>query len=261
MLGLPYTSALAMAGTGLDRGPHAAVQMATAGLLGLVASVALPLGFLRAVGRGWGAASAGALGIGCYALIAVMSGVTGLFGWRPGPLLLLSLGAVLLASRLARSGPEPGKKGDRGSGISPGRAMILRTLVPAACLSVVLAVRESAGPGWAGLIAPFPGLTLTILVITYLEAGPEEACRMARVVPAGNLGMIAFFGACGAITPGWGLIPAMLIGYASAIAGLLAVERLTRWPARQPWNAQPTTHPPWSRPQPVRFLPHFEVVA
>lgn len=263
VLGLPCTSALAMAGTGLERGQHAAVEMATSGLFGLVAAVAVPVGFLRAIGRGWGAASAGALGVGCYALVVALGGISGLFGCRTGPLLLVSLGAVLVASRLAQSSSGPGRErgGGRGGGLSPGRAAILRTLVPAACLAIVLTIRESAGPGWAGLVAPFPGLTLTMLVVTYLEAGPGEACQMARVVPAGNLGMVAFFGSCGTIAPGWGLLPAMLVGYASAIAGLLAVERWTRtsgsWPIG--FGRTETAVRRWVRaPQ---FAPGFEVLA
>lgn len=263
VLGLPSTSALAMAGTGLERGQHAAAAMATSGLLGLVASVAVPVGFLRAVGRGRGAVSAGILGVGCYVTIAFLSGASGLFGWHTAPLLLLSLGSVLAASYLAWTVPEPEHDRGRGGGISPGRAAILRTLVPVGCLSIVLTIRESAGPCWAGLVAPFPGLTLTMLVVTYLEVGPGEACRMARVVPASNLGMLAFFGACGTIAPGWGLGPAMAVGYAAAITGLLVVERWTRKPTPRPAQAPTvaTIHQPWGQPQRVRFSPNFEVVA
>ncbi|MFO0957275.1 MAG: hypothetical protein U0800_07375 [Isosphaeraceae bacterium] len=263
VLGLPYTSALAMAGTGLDQGRHAAAEMATSGLLGLVAAVAVPVGFARAVGRGWGASAAGALGAGCYALIAALGGASGLFGCHAGPLLLLSLGSVLIAAYLARTGPEPDRDGGRAArrdGISPGRAAILRTLVPAGCLSIVLTVRASAGPGWAGLIAPFPGLTLTMLVVTYLESGPGEACRMARVVPASNLGMVAFFGTCGTVAPGWGLGAAMLAGYASAIVGMLAAERWTRAPGSwlPRFGQAGAACRRWAREP--RFAPCFEIL-
>ena len=56
-----------------------------------------------------------------------------------------------------------------------------------------------AGPSWAGLLSTFPSLSLVVLIVTYLEAGPAEASRIAQVLPCGkyeHAGVSGGFPAC-----------------------------------------------------------------
>lgn len=269
LLGMPCTTALALAGTGAERGLGAALGMAETGLLGLAAAVALPVAYMRAVGRGWGPLGAPAAGVAGYGVVAALCGSTGLVGLGVGPLFPLVVVAVLLAWHLAvplgegRSAwARKGRKGPDSRLV----VIVLRTLVPVACLGAVLLVRDLVGPRWAGFLAPFPGLTLTMLVVTHLETGPVEACKMARTLPPSNLSMVSFFTACRLVGPSLGLGLALVVGYAAALATLLVVERITRRPPAVSWLGslwppRPATYRRWVRATPARFAPGFEALA
>jgi hypothetical protein len=225
-LGLPSTTAVALVGCGLERGGDAAAGMAEASLLGLVAAVPVPLVYAGALGFGWRLPGALTMAIAGFALVA------GGLGCLPahGPLSGLGLAALAvlvachLAGRIPTAGDAPGRIESPGS-----RTLALRTAVPVASLAIVLFLQDAAGPYWAGLLGPFPGLTLTVLVTTHREAGPAEAGRLAAALPAGNLGMVAFLAAfrlsCPHLGLGWGTAG----GYAAALAVLLVVHRLNWW--------------------------------
>src|SRR5262249_34020436 len=110
------------------------------------------------------------------------------------------------------------------------RCFVLRTTVPVACLVAVSALREVAGLRWAGLLSTFPGMTLTVLVVTYLESGPGEASRMAKALPSANLGMIAFLAVFRLGCPALGLSWGTSLGYILAAATLLVVGACWRRP-------------------------------
>jgi hypothetical protein len=272
VLGLPCTTVLALASTGAERGLGAALGMAESGLLGLAASVALPVAYMRAIGRGWGTLTAAMAGVAGYAVITVFCGACGLLGLGFGSLLPLAILAVLLAWHLAtpvREGPYSWARKGRKARASPWRVVALRTLVPVACFGAVLVVRDLLGTRWAGFLAPFPGLTLTMLVVTHLETGPAEACRMARTLPPSNLCMVAFFGACRLLGPSLGLGLSIAFGYAAALFTLFVVERVTRVTTSSGledllgrWLAEATYHR-WSRMRmtPSRFVPRFEALS
>ena len=97
-----------------------------------------------------------------------------------------------------------------------------------ACLVLVTTLSDTAGARWAGLPSIFPGMSLAVVVVTHLEAGPAEAHRMAKTLATGNLGMIAFRASfrigCSAIGMGWGTEP----GYLMSAVALLAVGEVGR---------------------------------
>lgn len=248
LLGLPSTTAVALISCGLDRGVDAAMVMAEASIFGLVAAVALPLSFARALGAGLGAVTTAAIAVSAYLTVASGSHLVPDLG--AGASLLMATMAVLLGCRASE---RIAVAEDEGARIRPSRRrrLILRFAIPTVCLTLVTALRESAGPHWAGLFSTFPGLTLTMLVVSLLESGAPDAARMAKALPKANLGMIAFVGTfrflCPMIGLGWGTA----CGYASASVILLGVAWATRGgaaesrptivtgPAGRPWIRLP----------------------
>lgn len=229
-LGLPSTTAIALVSCGWDRGFGDASAMAEACLLALVAAATVPLVFARGLARGrplfWTLAAA----LSAYPLVAGLMGNLAMNG-GVGCVGLATLGvlaACALAGRIPLATAAPGRFGP-----SAGRSLVLRTVVPAASLLMVLALQDAAGPRWAGLLSPFPALTLAVLVTTHLESGPGEASRLARSLPAANLAMIGFLATFRFGGEYLGLGPATAAGYACALGTLALVELLaahrTRW--------------------------------
>ena len=77
-------------------------------------------------------------------------------------------------------------------------------------------------------------MSLTVLVVTHLEAGPVAASRLARALPPGNLSMISFLAVFRFGCPQLGLAWGAALGYAAALATLVVVERLFRLPSSAP---------------------------
>ena len=102
--------------------------------------------------------------------------------------------------------------------------MAVRTAIPAVYVLVLGIAEHMAGPGWAGLMSTFPSMSLVVLVVTHLEAGPAEASRIAKVLPAGNTSTLAFLAAFRLASPGIGLAGGTIVGYAAALAALLVIE-------------------------------------
>lgn len=244
LLGLPSTTAIALVSCGQVYGIGDAAAMAEASLFGLIAAVALALAFAKALSSGRRLTWSAAVAVVAYFAVAWGS----LLVPEPGPAgrIVIATVAVLAAWRQAERMPGvPGRRGTTGS--SPVRCLVLRTVVPVVCLAVVTALRESAGIHWAGLLSTFPGMTLAVLIVTYLESGPSEASSMARSLPLANLGMIAFvatfrFG-CPAIGLGWGTA----LGYLLAAATLLAVGGWIRLAAPRTYVVLQPAAPAWLR--------------
>jgi hypothetical protein len=221
-LGLPCSTAVALIGGASDRGIDYAVAMSSNSLIGLAGAVALPMAYARAVLLGWRLPWAILLGVATYLLVAVSasrvlpgSGVANL-----GLAFLAVLGAIGIASRISI---DQKVTTDTSQSLSKTPVRWLRTLVPIACLCGSLVLGELLGPQIAGLMSTFPGMTLTVLLLTHLESGADSALRMARALPVGNLGMVAFLAAFRFGCPNFGLVWGSILGYASALAVLTLV--------------------------------------
>jgi hypothetical protein len=220
LLGLPSTTAIALISCVQEDGMSAAAEMAEASLFGLIAAVALSLTFARALVAGRRLAWSAAAAVAAYFAVAWSS----VFVPEPGAVgrLLIAAAAVVTACRLVGRMPAVAG-GPAAIRPSQARCLALRTFVPMTCLAVVTLLRESVGMEWAGLLSTFPGMTLTVLVVTYLESGPSEASSVARGLPLANLGMIAFVAAFRfggpAVGPGW----STALGYLLSAATLLTV--------------------------------------
>jgi hypothetical protein len=230
-LGLPCSTAVALVGGGSDRGIDYAVLMSGTSLIGLAGAVALPLAYALSVLRGWRLHRAILLGIASYLVVALLVGR--LLPGRGNASLGVALLAVVAASVVA--GRMRGVDEFEGSGRRPLSATstrVLRTLVPIGCLTASLGMGEVFGPEVAGLMSTFPGVTLTVLALTHLESGPTSAIRMARALPAGNLGMVAFLAAFRFACPSLGLAWGTCLGYVASLAILALVvgsDALRSW--------------------------------
>ena len=225
---LPCSTAISLLGGGSDRGVDYAVAMADACWVGLAGASALPLAFASATVAGWGWVRSVLLAVLAY--FAVMVGVGSLAHWSGGnfPIAVLALMvATFQASRIPEPSPSPRSKS---RSFSAAQVFWLRTAVPAACLMMVIVLGERMGPSVAGCLGTFPGVTLTALLLTRLEAGPVPAVRMARALPPGNWAMVAFLATFMLTAPRTGVVGGTALGYLSALVCLGTVARLTNPP-------------------------------
>jgi hypothetical protein len=109
--------------------------------------------------------------------------------------------------------------------LSPFQVMAARTAIPATYVLILGIAERLAGPSWAGLMSTFPSMSLVVLAVTHLEAGPTEASRIAKALPSGNSSTLAFLAAFRLASAGTGLVGGTTFGYAAALASLLIIER------------------------------------
>lgn len=224
-LGLPSTTAIVLVVCGCERGIAGATAMAGSSLLGLAAAVALPLAYAQAVRLG--GALPGALAAAVTGYLAVASTLGSMPGLGVGSRLGITVFAIASAACWARRLPIP-EESQAGTAVSPLQAMGVRTAIPAAYVLVFGIVERMAGPAWAGLVSTFPSMSLVVLAVTHLEAGPAEASRIARVLPLGNTSTLAFLAAFLMTGPVIGLAGAIIAGYAAAVTALLLIQRNDR---------------------------------
>ena len=235
MLGLPSTTAILLILCGREEGIPAAVEMADAGMVGLIAAVALPIAYAQAARKGWSLPAALAAAIAGYVVVASALGLV-----HPSGVLermVASFACILAAAHLAsRIGLPPS---DSPRAAPPGRRVaIARTMVPVSYIILVGVVTGLASPRWAGLIGTFPGLSTVVLAVTHVEEGAASAGRIARALPPANLSTAAFLAAFRLGCPALGLAWATSCGYLAALLGLAAIEgipRSIRLPAHPSW--------------------------
>jgi hypothetical protein len=243
-LGLPSTTALVLITCGCERGGAAAIEMAESSSLGLAAAVALPLAYAQVVRLGWRLPATLAGAVAGYVAVAFTLGSLPAAGVLPR--LGIALFAIVSASHWAGRVPIP--EGNRaGASLSPLQAIAVRTAIPALYVLFLGIAERMAGPGWAGLVSTFPSMSLVVLAVTHFEAGPAEASRIAKVLPAGNLSTLAFLAAFLVASTKIGVAGGSISGYAAAVAALLVIERSDRIVrfirfrtnhAREIWQAQ-----------------------
>ena len=226
---LPCSTASALRGGGSDLGVDYAVMMANACWVGLAGASALSLAFASATVGGWGLLRSALLGVVSY--FAVMAGALLLGGSIGGncPAAILILGAATwLAARVG----DPTHSGSAACQLSGREVCWLRTAVPVTCVGASISLGERLGPGVAGCLGAFPGVTLTSLILTRVEAGPVAAVRMARALPPGNWAMAAFLATFSQTAPAIGVGASVALGYLAALTCLGTVAHLTRPPTR-----------------------------
>ncbi len=256
ILGLPSSTALVLIACGHERGVGDSAEMAEACLLGLVGAVVLPLAYARMLSLGRRLPITTAAAISAYVTVAWIFSLLP----PPGALGCLAIASTAVSAACHFSGRIPAaKEGKRTIAPSRLRCLALRTLVPVAYLITIETLRNTCGPRWAGLLSPFPGMTLAVLIVTHLEAGATEATRMARALPPGSWAMIAFLAAFRLTGPIFGLAWATANGYLLAAAALwtLGWMRPTALAPVRAFARRSMTHlKTWHRPVMPVASPH-----
>ena len=207
---------------GWDRGDTAATWMGEANLLGLVAAVALPLAYAQAVAAGL-SVCAGSPG-GCCGLFRGRRAAG--CSARPGSRSAAQPSGDCDSGRVGSGGriaDPPASR--RRSTPSPSRAWVFRSVIPTLYVLAAAAAQTVAGPSRAGLVTTFPSMSLVVLAVTHLEAGPSEASRIARFLPFGNLSTLAFLAAFCWVCPAIGLGGGLVAGYVAAVLMLVLIEQ------------------------------------
>ena len=115
--------------------------------------------------------------------------------------------------------------------------MVLRTAVPTIYVLFLAEVEHLAGTGCAGLISTFPSMSLVVLVVTHLEAGPAQSSRIALVLPMANTSTAAFLVAFRLTCPVLGLSSGdgrRLCGRPHHLAGRRSASRVVRVSSGRP---------------------------
>ena len=192
--------------------------MAESSLLGLVAAVSLPLVFTGAVRLAWPLWGAIGASVGGYLVVAATLGFLPAIGAMPKVMVAATAlaGAAIWVGRI--HWPQTCAEGGRVA-LSGIRTVVLRTATPVVYVILLGIFERLAGPSWAGLMSTFPSLSLVVLVVTYLEAGPGESSRVAQVLPCGNLSTLAFLAVFRLVCEGAGVGWATAAGYGAALRG------------------------------------------
>ena len=226
LIGLPISTALTLLYCLWERGPQYAATAAEAGMLGLGATVAFAVATARCLSRSRRLALAVTAGTTTYVVAALL--VRGVGAWLTPLSLLLSLGLIAAGHRSVRG------LGSQGNGcvaqrrVAPGWKMLLRTVIPVACLTAPLVLVQNAEAIWAGLFGTFPCTMLAVLVVTQVEAGPGAAVELLRTYPIGKCGTLAFLGSFALLTPALGPVAGYALGYLAAGCVLAGMARSAR---------------------------------
>jgi hypothetical protein len=221
ILGLPSSTAILLVLCGREKGMDPAIEMADAGLLGLIAAVSLPLAFAQAVRWGWKLPAVLAAAVGAY--VAVASGLGFVHPAESSGCLMISCGSILAASYVAS---RIGMPDEATCHTPPSRrwTAAVRTLIPSAYVLIVGMVSIVGDSRVAGMVSTFPSMSMVLLAVTHLEDGAASASRIARTLPAANLSTVAFLAAFRFGCPGLGLAWGTLCGYLAALLSLAAME-------------------------------------
>ncbi|MFO0814160.1 MAG: hypothetical protein U0796_13120 [Gemmatales bacterium] len=224
--GLPSTTAVVLFFLACENGEEYATRAAESGALGLCAGSALALAFTWAVANGRSIAFALAAAGTTFLGVATLSPL--LFSLPvPLSLLLVVTGSCTLAV-MAQRMPSSELTRPAGARHASWRGVILRTIVPAACVLSVTMLSQHLGTVGAGLLGTFPCMLTSMLVVTSLEEGAGVASRLAQSFPMGQLSTLSFVILFGQLCPSMGVTVALLVGYLSALVTLGVLEGCRR---------------------------------
>lgn len=224
--GLPSTTAVVLFFLGCENGEEYATRAAESGALGLCAGSALALVFTWAASQGRSMAFALAVAGVTFVSVAAASPLL-LSLAAPLPLFLVISASCLLAA-VTQCIPASACTVATSSSRSSWRGMILRTIIPAACVVTVTMLSQHLGTVGSGLLGTFPCMLTSMLVVTSLEDGVNVAGKLAQAFPVGQLATLSFVILFGQFCPSMGVAGALLVGYLAAVMTLGAIEWIHR---------------------------------
>ena len=186
--GLPSTALVSLFFFGLTQTPTAAAEATTVMPLAQGINGIFILVFVLLAGRGLAAALAGSL-IGWF-LPAML-----LFSWNVASLtlslpgwLLLAGGSYLILEKVMAFPSRPGVN-LRHTPVQ----IALRALFGGFVISSAVLAAKAAGPGSGGILATFPAMFLSTLVITHRSAGPEFSRAVAKsLLVSGQIHVVVY---------------------------------------------------------------------
>jgi hypothetical protein len=213
IVGLPLTSAPLSVFLALEQGPPFAASAAIGTLLGLVSQAALCLAYSWTARQAtWGT-----------------SAVAGVFAFLIATLILERLAlSVAVAFALvcglliltARAIPVPGEVS--GPARPPRWDLPVRMLVATTIVVGLTTIAARLGPGWTGLLSPFPVFALVLGAFTHHSRGAGAAAHLLRGVVLGSLAHATMFVLIASLLVRHGLVWT----YSWASLGAIAVNGL-----------------------------------
>jgi hypothetical protein len=217
LVALPLVAGPILLITDLEHGAHFAARAAAASLLGLVALASFVVVFARvsrrhnwvlAVGAGWLAFLAVALGFSTAALPA-------------GVGLALACGAYVLAPRLMP--PDPHLESSSAARLPPWD-LPARALATAILVLSLTGAAAGLGPTLTGVLTPFPVSNTVLAAFVLVLEGPAHANAFLRGFLRGAFGFVAFCFLVAVLLVPLGTAPA----FAIALCGALAAQAIAR---------------------------------
>ncbi len=105
--------------------------------------------------------------------------------------------------------------------------------------SMVTSFSQSLGTVAAGLLGTFPCMLTSLLIVTSLEEDVKSAGKLAQSFPLGQLATLSFVIVFGQLCHSVGVLPALVAGYATALATLVAIEGISQTLCRPDFFAHP----------------------
>jgi hypothetical protein len=215
--GLPLTSGPVSVFLALEQGRAFAATAARSSILGLIGVAAFCLMYARLTSR-YGPARCLTLGFAAYAVMTVVAR-----RFDAGPWPTFAVVCVVLAVALVfmpRTRAEPSEQP------APWWDLPMRIV---AATTMVLAITTGApalGPGWSGVLSPFPVFSSVLAAFAHHMSGPAAASRLQRGVVIGVFSFAAFFLVVALllekhsllVTYAWASLVAVLVNAASLFA-------------------------------------------
>jgi len=223
LVGLPLTTGPVAFFIALDHGETFAASAAFGSLGGVIAEAAFALAYGRLATRGrWPLAllaGSAAFGAGAVVLERLTLG--------PGALVLVAVGALVLAMRLlpaGASGPAPAAPPP------PRWDLPTRMLLATVVVLLLTSLAPRLGPQLSGLLATFPLFAAILTAFAHRLQGAGAAVAVLRGLLYGLFAFTAFCLVLGLGLPRLGIAPA----FTAAVVVALAVQAVSLWllPAR-----------------------------
>ena len=164
------------------------------------------------------------IALGALAAFAAFALAVILIGWLPltRPMVVpFAAGVCFVAARLTRRLPDtaPLVRVRTSAGL-----LLVRAGVSAVMVIAITSAAHVLGAKWSGLVAGFPVNSLPVMAILHFHYGARTIEPMVKLWPAGAFGICLFNLAAWLTLVRLGLLGSLLIGYATDIAYLLALN-------------------------------------
>lgn len=182
--GLPLTSGPVSVFLAIEQGRPFAATAARSSILGLIGVGAFCAAYARAASR-FGPAACLAIGFAAYAAATLAAQSVDL-----GPFATFAVVCAVLGSVLALM---PGARRTASADAPPWWDLPLRIVAATGMVVLITTAAAALGPGWSGLLSPFPVFSSVLAAFAHRMSGPAAAIRLQRGVVIGVFSFAVFF--------------------------------------------------------------------